>query len=171
MARGLQKSSCRSPKAGTSGDRWREIVMKYPRYSAFVSALLVSPLFLAVGCAEGVEEGDECTIEIEGAKLCSVARDKILICTEGVWISHMECADGTVCEIGGESPECVPEGGTGGSSGSGGTAGSAGTGGSGGTDCISDDSDTPCDPLELNFDCCGYPDSICETATMRCTKL
>ena len=68
-------------------------------------------------------------------------------------------------------------GGYGGAGGSGGTAGSAGTGGTGGTACIPDSPpgappEPPfCDPAELNFDCCGYPDSYCDTVTNQCISL
>jgi hypothetical protein len=102
--------------------------MKYPRYSAFVSALLVSPLFLAVGCSGSA--GDECSVE--SAKICSDAIEEILICENGVWTPDTPCAEGTICENSAQGPQCVSEGGTGGSGGSGGTAGSGGTGGTGG---------------------------------------
>ena len=104
--------------------------MKYPRYSAFVSALLVSPLFLAVGCPSA---GGECPLELEGEKLCSDARNEILICTDRVWEPDTTCAEGTICEDRAQGPECVSEGGTGGSGGSGGTGGTAGSGGTAGT--------------------------------------
>jgi len=107
-----------------------EVVMKYPRYSAFVSALLVSPLFLAVGCPSA---GDECLLELEGEKLCSEAGNEILICTDREWTPVTTCAEGTICENSAQGPECVPEGGTGGSGGSGGTGGTAGSGGTAGT--------------------------------------
>ena len=90
--------------------------MKYPRYSAFVYALLVSPLFLAVGCPS---PGGECLPELEGEKLCSEARNEILICTDRVWTPYTPCAEGTICEDSAQGPECVSEGGTGGSGGSG----------------------------------------------------
>jgi len=109
--------------------------LKYPVYSAFVSALLVSPLFLAVGC--DASAGDECSVE--GDKFCSGARDEILICSRSakdeplLLTTDMKCTDGTICEDGAEGPECVLEGGTGGSGGYGGSGGLGGTGGSGGT--------------------------------------
>jgi hypothetical protein len=149
-------------------------MMKYPIYSAIVSALLVSPLFLAVGCSGSVDEGDACPIE--SARICSEAQDEILICTNGVWTSDMECTDGTICEIRGEGPECVSGGGTGGSSGSGGSGGTGGTagvggiGGTGGIACI-EDGQPGCDPEEFNFDCCGYPDSYCDTVDNTCKSL
>ena len=152
--------------------------MKYHVCGAFVSALLVSPLFLAGGCSGSAGEGDACSVET--AKICTEARDEILICTNGLWTSYMTCTDGTICEIRGEGPECVVDDGTGGysgSGGSGGTAGSAGTGGSGGTACVPDSlpdaTPTPpfCDPAEFNFDCCGYPDSYCDTVTNQCISL
>jgi hypothetical protein len=97
--------------------------MKYLRYSAFVSALLVSPLFLAVGCPS---EGDECPVELEGSKLCSKAGNEILICTDREWTPHTPCDEGTICENSAQGPECVSEGGTGGTGGSGGTGGTGG---------------------------------------------
>jgi hypothetical protein len=103
--------------------------MKYPVYSAFVSALLVSPLFLAVGCSASA--GDECSVE--GDKSCSFARDEILICSRSakdeplLLITDMKCTDGTICEDSAEGPECVLEGGTGGSGGYGGSGGSGGS--------------------------------------------
>jgi hypothetical protein len=151
-----------------------EVVMKYHVYGAFVFTLLVSPLFLPVGCSGSVDEGDACSVET--AKICSEARDEILICTNGVWTPDMTCTDGTICAIRGEGPECVSEGGTGGSSGSGGSGG-AGTGGVGGTACILDSpptvTPTPpfCDPAQFNMDCCGYPDSYCDTVTNQCFSL
>jgi len=143
--------------------------MKYPRYSAFVSALLVSPLFLAVGCSGSA--GDECSVE--SAKICSDAIEEILICENGVWTSDMTCTDGMICVVRAEGPECVSEGGTGGSGGSGGSGGTAGTGGSGGTACVPDsklgDPNPPlCNPAEGNLDCCGYPDSYCDTGSSQC---
>ena len=138
--------------------------MKYPRYSGFVSALLVSPLFLAVGCSGSA--GDECSVE--SAKICSDAIEEILICENGVWTSDMPCTDGMICVVRAEGPECVSDGGTG---------GSGGSGGSGGTACIPDSSPavtpTPpfCDPAQFNMDCCGYPDSYCDTVTNQCFSL
>ena len=103
--------------------------MKYHVYGAFVSALLVSPLFLAVGCSGSA--GDECSVE--SAKICSDAIEEILICENGEWTSETPCAEGTICENSAQGPQCVSEGGTGGSGGSGGTGGTAGSGGTGGT--------------------------------------
>jgi len=142
--------------------------MKYLVYSAFVSALLVSPLFLAVGCSASA--GGECSVE--GNKFCSGTGDEILICSSDlVLTTDMECTDGTSCEVGAEGPECVSEGGTGG------TGGYGGSGGTGGAACIPDSPpDAPptapfCDPAEFNFDCCGYPDSYCDTVTNQCISL
>lgn len=100
--------------------------MKYSVYGAFVSVLLVSPLFVAGGCSGSTEQGDACSVE--NARICSVERNEILICTNGVWTTDMACTDGTICEIRAEGPECVPNSGTGGTAGSGGTAGTGGTG-------------------------------------------
>jgi len=109
-----------------------EVVMKYHVYGALVFTFLVSPLFLPVGCSGSADEGDACFFET--AKICSEARDEILICTNGVWTPMTTCTDGTICEIRGEGPECVVDSGTGGSGGGAGTTGGAGgTAGSGGT--------------------------------------
>ncbi len=106
--------------------------MKCLVYSTFVSALLVSPLFVAVGCSGSVGEEDPCSIE--NSKACSsVARDETLICTDGAWRIDMKCTEGLVCAIRAEGPECVTDSGTGGTAGSGGTAGAGGSAGTGGT--------------------------------------
>jgi hypothetical protein len=70
------------------------------------------------------------------------------------------CTDGGTGGTGGTA-------GSGGEGGAGGTAGVGGIGGTGGTACI-EDGQPGCDPVELNFDCCGYPDSYCDTVDNTC---
>jgi hypothetical protein len=73
------------------------------------------------------------------------------------------CTDGGTGGTGGTA-------GSGGEGGAGGTAGVGGIGGTGGTACIEDDQ-PGCDPAELNFDCCEYPDSYCDTVDNTCKSL